>query len=67
MRIVFHGVSIFELITREKKGREKKKEKRNFEEKGKRKITEWTTRIHGFWTIVDAMFLMDVQFQNSDT
>lgn len=34
-----HGVSIFELITREKKGRKGKKGKRNFEEKGRRRIT----------------------------
>lgn len=37
--IIFHGVSIFELITREKKGRKGKKGKRNFEEKGRRRIT----------------------------
>lgn len=40
MRIVFHGVSIFELITREKKGREKKRRKEKF--RGKReKENHW--------------------------
>lgn len=61
MLIVFHGVSIFELITRGKRRREISRKK------GKGKSLSGQRESTGFGSPLYAMFLMDVQLQNSDT
>lgn len=62
MLIIFHGVSIFELITREKKERKKKEKGR-----GESRWTESGQRESTGFEPLYTMFLMDLQFQNSDT